>query len=75
MSQKIPDVVPGNLVLVNAGNYLTDIKFGKSKPAQVLLRQPTLGVVVDQLSDRKVVFVQLEDDSCIFANDTSIHKI
>jgi hypothetical protein len=75
VSQIIPDVVPGNLVLVSAGNYLTDMKFGKSMPAQVLLKQPTLGVVIEQLSDRKVIFVQLEDNSCIFANDSSIHKL
>lgn len=59
----------GNLVFVPPGNYLTKITSEKKVPAQILLRDATLGLVIDEILDRKVVMIHDEKNNCIFVRD------
>lgn len=75
MAQDQNSVEPGSLVMVDAGNYLTAIKPGELSPAQVLLKSPTVGLVVEEMSGRKIILVQDGKNNFIFANMSTLVKI
>lgn len=75
MGQNRCDVEPGSLVMIDAGNYLTAIRPGEQSPAQVLLKSPTVGLVLEEISGRKLILVQDGKNDCIFASTSTLVKI
>lgn len=65
----------GNLVWVSPGNYLTEIRKNLLDPAQILLPNPALGVVVGEVQNRKVVLLEGDEYNCIFVRDTALSEL
>jgi len=60
----------GCLVMIHPGVYLTEI--GSDIKAQVLLTDPTCGVVLEDLLDRKIIMLEGKKHVRIFASESNI---
>ena len=69
---------PGNLVLINPGNYLTEFKKELDLPAFVSLSAPQPGLVIQDWEDSDTKLVLISEggiSTSIFANERSIKKL
>jgi hypothetical protein len=64
----------GNLVNVMPGCYLMEMQ-RKEEPAMVMLRNMTLGLVLNKTSGRNLIQLQTEGFSRIFVSETALIKV
>lgn len=75
MQRENAKIEPGNLVTVLPGSYMTERTRTHEFPAKILLRDPTLGLVLENFPGKwKLVFLPGNTSSFIFATDSAMKK-